>query len=43
MRKGSRYYGCRKTQFWDDAGDTVTLLSNKGKLVSSKGYGTPPS
>jgi hypothetical protein len=43
VRKGTRYYGCRKTQFWDDAGDVVTLVNDKGTLLSSKAYGTPPS
>jgi hypothetical protein len=42
LRKGSRYYGCRKTQFWDDAGDTVELLNAKGVLQSRSQYGTPP-
>jgi Lamin Tail Domain len=43
VRKGSRYYGCRKTQFWDDAGDIVTLVNDKGTLLSSKAYGQAPS
>lgn len=43
LRKGSRYYGCRKTQFWDDAGDIVTLVDDKGTLLSTKAYGQPPS
>jgi hypothetical protein len=43
LRKGSRYYGCRKTQFWDDAGDVVELLNAKGVLQSRSKYGTPPA
>jgi hypothetical protein len=43
LRKGSRYYACRKTQFWDDAGDVVELVNPKGALVSRKRYGTLPA
>lgn len=38
MRRGSRYYACRKTQFWDDAGDLVELLAPGGGLLSQKRY-----
>jgi hypothetical protein len=43
VRKGTRYYACRKTQFWDDAGDLVELVNPKGALVSKKRYGTLPA
>ena len=43
VRKGARYYACRKTEFWDDAGDIVELVSPKGGLLSRKAYGTPPA
>jgi len=40
-RKGSTYYACRKTQFWDDAGDIIELVNPVGSLLSSKTFGTP--
>jgi len=43
LRKGTRYYACRKTAFWDDAGDVVELVNAKGGLLSRKTYGTPPA
>ncbi len=43
VRKGSRYYGCRKTQFWDDAGDVVSLINDKGTLLSKQAYGQAPA
>ena len=43
LRKGLRYYGCRKTQFWDDAGDVVELVNAKGTLQSRKRYGVAPA
>lgn len=43
LRKGSTYYGCRKTEFWDDAGDVVQLVNASGTLLSQKQYGTPPA
>jgi hypothetical protein len=43
VRKGTRYYACRKTEFWDDAGDVVELVNAKGGLLSTKTYGTAPS
>lgn len=39
VRRGSRYYACRKTEIWDDAGDTVDLLSRGGGLLAQKTYG----
>ena len=38
VRRGTRYYACRKTQFWDDAGDLVELLAPGGGLLSQKRY-----
>ena len=38
VRRGSRYYACRKTQFWDDTGDVVQLLAPGGGLLSQKRY-----
>ena len=43
VRKGTRYYACRSTEFWDDAGDIVELVNAKGGLLSTKTYGTPPA
>lgn len=43
VRKGTRYYACRSTEFWDDAGDVVELVNAKGGLLSTKTYGTPPA
>ena len=43
VRKGTRYYACRSTEFWDDAGDVVELVNAKGGLLSRKAYGTPPA
>ncbi len=43
LRKGTRYYGCRSKEFWDDAGDIVQLVSPKGGVLSQKAYGTPPA
>jgi hypothetical protein len=43
VRKGTRYYACRSTEFWDDAGDVVELVNPKGGLLSTKTYGTPPA
>lgn len=39
VRRGSRYYACRKTEVWDDAGDTVELLGRGGGLLATKTYG----
>ena len=35
----SRYYACRKTEIWDDAGHVVDLLSRGGGLLAQKTYG----
>lgn len=35
-RKGSRYYACRKTGFWNDTRDVVELLSPSGKVLARK-------
>lgn len=43
LRKGTRYYACRSTEFWDDAGDVVELVNAKGGLLSKKAYGAPPA
>jgi hypothetical protein len=43
VRRGSSYHACRKTQFWDDAGDVIELVTPQGGLLSKKSYGTPPS
>jgi hypothetical protein len=43
FRKGSRYYACRTSEFWDDAGDVVELDGPTGGLLSRKKYGTPPA
>jgi len=43
VRRGSTYHACRKTQFWDDAGDIIELVTPQGGLLSTKRYGTPPS
>lgn len=39
VRRGSRYYACRKTEVWDDAGDVVELLGRGGGLLTQKTYG----
>jgi hypothetical protein len=38
VRRGARYYACRTTPFWDDAGDLVELLGPGGGLLSQKRY-----
>ncbi len=38
LRRGSRYYACRKNEVWDDAGDTVELLGRGGGLIAQKTY-----
>jgi hypothetical protein len=38
VRRGSRYYACRKSEFWDDGGDVVELVTPQGGLLSRKGY-----
>lgn len=38
VRRGARYYACRSTPFWDDAGDVVELLTPQGGLLSTKRY-----
>ena len=38
LRRGSRYYVCRKNEVWDDAGDTVELLGRGGGLLARKTY-----
>ncbi|MDX6717878.1 MAG: hypothetical protein QOJ63_132 [Solirubrobacteraceae bacterium] len=43
FRKGSTYYACRGTEFWNDAGDVVELDAPTGGLLSRKKYGTPPA
>ena len=40
VRRGSRYYACRKTEVWDDAGDVVELLGRGGGLLARKTYGS---
>lgn len=39
VRRGSRYYACRKTEVWDDGGDVVELLGRGGGLLTQKTYG----
>jgi hypothetical protein len=43
VRRGSTYNACRKTQFWDDGGDVIELVTPQGGLLSTKHYGTPPA
>jgi len=43
VRRGSTYHACRKTQFWDDAGDVIELVNPQGGLLSKKSYGTQPA
>lgn len=38
VRRGSRYYVCRKNEVWDDAGDVVELLGRGGGLLTRKTY-----
>jgi hypothetical protein len=38
FRKGSRYYGCKKRELWDDAGDVVKLFTPGGHKLSQRGY-----
>jgi hypothetical protein len=38
VRRGSSYYACRKSEVWDDAGDTVELLGRGGGLLAQKTY-----
>lgn len=38
LRRGSSYYACRKSEVWDDAGDTVELLGRGGGLLATKSY-----
>jgi hypothetical protein len=38
VRRGTRYYACRKTEVWDDTGDTVELLGRGGGLLATKTY-----
>ena len=40
VRRGGRYYACRTTEIWDDAGDTVELLSRGGGLIARRTYGS---
>lgn len=40
VRRGSRYYACRKAEVWDDAGDVVELLGRGGGLLAKKTYGS---
>ncbi len=39
VRRGGRYYACRTTEVWDDAGDTVELLSRYGGLIARRTSG----
>ena len=41
-RRGSSYHACRKTQFWDDSGDVIELVTPQGGLLSAKSYGARP-
>ena len=38
VRRGSRYFACRRSEVWDDAGDTVDLLGRGGGLLGQKRY-----
>ena len=38
VRRGSLYYACRSTAFWDDGGDVVELLAPGGGLLAQKRY-----
>ncbi|MFP5361240.1 MAG: lamin tail domain-containing protein [Thermoleophilia bacterium] len=38
VRRGSRYYVCRRNEVWDDAGDVVELLGRGGGLLTRKTY-----
>ena len=39
VRRGARYYACRKAEVWDDAADVVELLGRGGGLLAQKTYG----
>jgi len=40
VRRGSRYYACRKKGLlWNDRGDVARLVSPRGRLVSQRGFG----
>lgn len=38
VRRGARYYACRKAEVWDDAADVVELLGRGGGLLAQKTY-----
>ncbi|MGH2897102.1 MAG: lamin tail domain-containing protein [Solirubrobacteraceae bacterium] len=38
LRRGASYYGCRRNEVWDDAGDVVELLGRGGGLLATKAY-----
>ena len=38
LRRGERYFACRKREIWDDAGDTVELVNAAGALLAQKTY-----
>jgi hypothetical protein len=38
VKRGATYYTCRKSEVWDDAGDTVELLGRGGGLLATKTY-----
>lgn len=38
VQRSTRYYACRKTEVWDDAGDIVELLGVGGGLLAQKTY-----
>jgi hypothetical protein len=39
VRRGARYYACRKRLLWNDRGDVARLVSRSGRLVSQRGFG----
>ena len=39
VRRGARYYACRKRLIWNDRGDVARLISPRGLRVSQRGFG----
>lgn len=39
VRRGSRFFACKRRQLWNDRGDVVKLVDSRRRVVAQRGYG----
>jgi hypothetical protein len=39
LRRGSRFFACKKRQIWNDRGDVVKIVNPQGVVLAQRGFG----